>query len=192
MIAFNGRDDSNIMYDELVRNECDIIGVNNVLGEECSCIFRRTKTRQKFTINGVRNITGYYTAKSKCTRDFNSQIVKALLAWQTIGPQAYINFDITPFVEMTSEILMKQWQDMDKAACQWEIIEAKEKCSIKGKDPSERDKLINKMGGDVLRRKLDMASGSRSISYQYMANSIKLINLEDFINVGAPSISWKY
>ena len=65
LIDFLGQTTADHMFNELVRNGCDIVGVNHVLDEECSALFRRTAVKKVINIQGIPNIKAYYSVKSQ-------------------------------------------------------------------------------------------------------------------------------
>ena len=170
------------LYNELIRNRCDVVGVCLLPGGKHCAVSRRTQVKKILDIQGVEGGIKYYTVKTKgCNpKNMNIVVVSIMKAWDKIGTNYIKNYKIEIPTDVSSWQLYREWESLTVEQINWEIIEATEKVRLK-RPHSPRDELVSKMGRDLLRRKKEsMVSGS---SFKRFGDDPTIIPLCEYINL---------
>ena len=93
IICFRGGDQAEAIYNKMLSNKCDIVGVNCVEPNICAAICRRAAPRSKFDMSGF-TLDHVYVVKHVQGRrrdDFNKLIVAVLKAWMRASLNSKVN-----------------------------------------------------------------------------------------------------
>jgi len=132
MVEFGGVEQMEMVYTELERNKCDMIGVCSITGMLCCAFARRTLVKKPIVLHGVGQINGYYIIKNKVmnSTNLNDFAVNLIQAWLQIGTSYLVNFKTIPVAEMTASILDQQWKDKTLDQCEWGILRRKRSMQV--------------------------------------------------------------
>jgi hypothetical protein len=182
ILGFDGGLLAEPLFDKLIENGCDIVGVNCVEPNVCSAICRRTKPRSKLNLDGFNfnHIFTFKDIRGKRTHDFNKLTYSVLNAWLKCGTNYKLNFDIMVGSELTLEGFIEEWANLTDKEVERIILEAEEKVKV-NKIFSDRDQYIATMGRKILTHR--QTPGAALPCVFYLDGNINLLSLNDFVNL---------
>ena len=180
--GFSGGEQAEQFFDRLLKNGCDVVGVNCVEQNVCTAICRRTMVKRKFKLGSI-GIDCVYTVKHTRghVKDKANTVVFSLIeAWLKGGKNAKTNFTINQAAPLlTVEDLKEEWAGLTKDEMEGIILLAEEK--VKCKRPhTARESFISTMGRKVLAHMTSSSSTPACVKY---INHDDYIPLERFVGL---------
>ncbi len=123
------------VFDELLSNACDVVGVMHHAGDACSAVCRRAKTRKAFRCHVAAAENELYLPKKlrRAAGYFESMFWNVLSGWLATGVECKVNLALEAVPEWTEKEVLPQWADKSSEDIMLEILQSESKVAMKRK-----------------------------------------------------------
>lgn len=190
MMGFNGGLQAETLYDKLIANKCDIVGINCVEPNVCTAVCRRTYVRSKLNLGDIviNHVFVMKPASGRRKEEYNKLVLSVLKAWMLTGTNCKINFSIGEAPTLTCEDLLNDWQDLNDKEVERKIIIAEEKIACK-RPHTDRDSFIATMGRKILNFRRSSISTPSCVIYPDDHDILDLENFTDIANIMCKTVN---